>query len=76
MEECDQQIQQLLQAFHPKVDPEVKPLPPEQKKKRRRNHRDTDSGFNLRVEKYKLFGVGVTQIPGLESQSLAAAVPG
>src|ERR1700676_1494552 len=32
IEECDQEIQRLLQAFEPKVDPEVKPLPPDQKK--------------------------------------------
>jgi transposase len=71
IEECDQELQRLLQAFQPKVDPEVKPLPPDQKKKRRRSNRDTESGFNLRVEMYKMFGVDVTQIPGLESLSLS-----
>jgi transposase len=71
MEECDREIHQLIQAFEPKVDPELKPLPPDQKKKRRRSNRDAESGFNLRVEMYKLYGVDVTQIPGLESISLS-----
>jgi transposase len=71
MEECDREIHQLIQDFEPKVDPELKPLPPDQKKKRRRSNRDAESGFNLRVEMYKLFGVDVTQIPGLESISLS-----
>jgi|SRR5579862_704480 len=71
IEACDREIQRLIQAFEPKVDPEVKPLPPDRKKKRRRNQRDAESGFNLRVEMYKIFGVDVTQIPGLESISLS-----
>ena len=71
IEACDREIQRLIQAFEPKVDPEVKPLPPDRKKKRRRNRRDAESGFNLRVEMYKIFGVDVTQIPGLESIGLS-----
>ena len=71
IEECDREIQQLIQGMEPKVDPDDKPLPPDQKKKRRRNNRDAESGFNLRVEMYKLYGVDVTQIPGLEYISLS-----
>ena len=58
--------------FPPRVDPERRPLPPDRKKKlRKRNRRNSKPGtdskpvFDTRTEAYKLFGVDVTQIPGL-----------
>jgi hypothetical protein len=60
------------------VDPEVKPLPPDSKKKRnytkkRKKRAKTQPAlppFDLRTEVYKVFGVDVTQIPGMEFLSL------
>jgi transposase len=70
--ECDHEIEQLLGAFEPRVDPNKKPLPPDRKrnrsgKKRRKKNGNLEIGFDLRTEAYKLFGVDVTQIPGVET---------
>jgi hypothetical protein len=69
--ECDLEIERLVGTFEPRVDPAEKPLPPDRKrnrnasKKRKRQGR-LENGFDLRTEAYKLFGVDVTQVPGLE----------
>ena len=73
--ECDLEIERRLPNFVPRVDPAEKPLPPDQKrnragKKRRRKNGHPNPGFDLRTEAYKLFGVDVTQIPGLEENVL------
>ena len=72
---CEEEIERLLQQFESRVDPEEKPLPPDGKRKRnrKRNRRKNDAreaGFDLRTESYKLFGVDLTQIPGLETLPL------
>ena len=72
---CEEEIEKLLQQFQPRVDPNEKPLPPDGKRKgRSRKKRTKDghrqSGFDLRTESYKLFGVDLTQIPGLETLPL------
>ena len=74
--ECDQEIQRRVGTFQPRVDPEQKPLPPDRKrnrneKKGRKKKGLPKTGFDLRTETYKLFGVDVTQIPGLEMMALA-----
>ena len=64
--DCDQEIEKLVAAFEPKVDPEQKPLPEDRKQKqRRRKKKGASSNFDMRTEAYKLFGVDLTQIPGL-----------
>jgi transposase len=73
--ECDVQVEMLLGKFEPRVDPTKKPLPPDRKrnrtgKKRRKKMGHPNPGFDLRTEAYKLFGVDVTQIPGLEENTL------
>jgi transposase len=76
--ECDAEIERLVGRFQPRVDPEVKPLPPDQKKshnyakkrKKRERGKPGTRKFDLRTEVYKLFGVDVTQIPGLEFMAL------
>jgi transposase len=66
IQECDQEIEKLVAAFAPRVDPDEKPLPEDRKKKqRRRKNKSGTAGFNMRIEAYKLFGVDLTQIPGL-----------
>jgi transposase len=73
---CDSQIERLLSGFQPWADPNNKPLPPDRKrnrsdKKRRKKTGNVGTEFDLRTEAYKLFGVDVTQIPGVETIALA-----
>ena len=70
---CDEEIEKLLVAFQPRVDPAEKPLPPDRKKKqhgRKKKNVNPKTGFELRTESYKLFGVDLTQIPGLMAMVL------
>jgi transposase len=72
---CDLEIEKLLPQFEPRIDPAKRPLPPDMKrnragKKRRKKNGHPNPEFDLRTEAYKLFGVDVTQIPGLEENAL------
>ena len=67
---CDEEIEKLLAVFPPWVDPQEKPLPPDRKRKQRGRKKknvnpNPKTGFDLRTESYKLFGVDLTQAPGL-----------
>ena len=65
---CDEEIEKLIVQFEPRVDPEVKPLPPDGKQRQRRSKSkmtNLKTGFDVRTESYKLFGVDLTQVPGL-----------
>lgn len=64
--ECDREIEKLIAVFEPKVDPEVKPMPEDRKaKQRRRRKKSGDPDYDMRTEAYQLFGIDLTQIPGL-----------
>jgi transposase len=68
--ECDAQIAALLRAFESKVDPVAHPLPP-----RTTSHVQpsrNDPRFDLRGELYRILGVDLTQIPGLQSSTASA----
>lgn len=70
---CDEEIEKLIVQFAPRIDPQQRPLPPDRKQKQRRNKNKTGNprtGFNLRTESYKLFGVDLTQVPGLAKNLL------
>jgi transposase len=72
---CEEEIEKLLQRFEPRVDLNEKPLPPDRKRnrsgrKKRNKTGHRESQFDLRTESYKLFGVDVTQIPGLHTLPL------
>ena len=72
---CDLQIEKLLPQFEPRIDPALRPLPPDRKrnrtgKKRRKKNGHPNPEFDLGTEAYKLFGVDITQIPGLEENAL------
>ena len=70
---CDEEIEKLLVAFQARVDPQEKPLPPDRKKRKRgrcKKNAKTKQGFDLRTESYKIFGVDLTQIPGLMAMVL------
>jgi len=62
--QCDQQIQNVLAQFDSKIDPASQPLPPAtlQHKKPQRN----EPRFEARTELYRLCGVDLTQIPGVQ----------
>jgi hypothetical protein len=73
--DCDLEIEKMLPLFEQRVDPAETPLPPDQKrnragKKTRKRNGHPHPEFDLRTEAYKLFGVDVTQIPGLEENAL------
>jgi hypothetical protein len=66
--DCDEQIEKLLVRFEPRVNPAERPLPADRKQKQRRSKKKTvnpKTGFDVRTEGYKLFGVDLTQVPGL-----------
>ena len=68
MAACEEEIEHLVVRFEPRVDPVEQPLPPDRKHKQRRRKSKTvnpQTGFDVRVESYKLFGVDLTQVPGL-----------
>ena len=70
---CDEEIEKLLVAFAARVDPVERPLPPDRKKKqsgRKKKNVNPKTGFDVRTESYKLFGVDLTQIPGLMAMIL------
>jgi transposase len=72
---CDLEIEKMLQAFEPRTNPVERPLPPDRKRNRAGSKRRKKNGhphpeFDLRTETYKLFGVDVTQIPGLDENAL------
>lgn len=66
IDDCDKEIEKLLAAFNPQIDPDDRPMPPDRKEKQRKRKKKTGNpGFAMRKEAYKLFGVDLTQIPGL-----------
>lgn len=70
---CDEQIEKLVVQFEPRVDPKEQPLPPDRKQKQRRSKSKTvnpRTHFDVRAESYKLFGVDLTQAPGLAKNVL------
>lgn len=61
---CDREIQAYLRALESKVDPAVQPLlKPKDLHKPRRN----ELNFDLRTELYRIFGVDLTEIPGVNT---------
>jgi len=68
---CDQEIVKLLGDFKPHVDIAVQPLKPHLgPSRKRRTKRTGDFRFEVRTEAYKLFGVDVTLIPGLNQLAI------
>lgn len=66
IDECDKEIEKLVAAFDPRVDPDERPMPEDRKQKQRKRKKKSGSpDFDMRAEAYKLFGVDLTQIPGL-----------
>lgn len=64
--ECDHAIKSCLEQFEDKIDMNQKPLAPKAKKKRRKN----ELYFDAREYLYKMSGVDLTLIDGLDSHSV------
>jgi transposase len=61
---CDVEIERCLTTFHSKVDLTQPPL---QKSKDRHKPRRNELHFDLRSHLYRIFGVDLTQIPGVNA---------
>ncbi len=61
---CDTEIQEYLSAFESKVDIAARPLA---KSKDLHKPRRNELRFDLRSELYRIFGVDLTQIPGVNA---------
>lgn len=61
---CDVEIQQYLAQFESRVDTDELPLP---KAKDRHKPRRNELRFDLRSELYRIFGVDLTQVPGINA---------
>jgi hypothetical protein len=68
---CDEEIQKRLCQTPPRVDPDQKPMPPNKKPESHSKKTSQNGTFNMRTEAYKLFGVDLTQVPGLSQNILA-----
>jgi hypothetical protein len=71
---CDREIEQLLGDLAPRADPSQKPnrqtASAYRSDQKRREKANVGTGFDLRTKADKLFGVDVTQIPGVEAIAL------
>jgi transposase len=64
--ECDAEIEQQYSAFKPVVDVEQSPLPPSRKTN---THSQNAPGFDVRTHLYRLTGVDLTAIEGLNEMT-------
>lgn len=65
---CDREIQRMLSSFSSKVDPTVAP-PPSSKSSHKKPQRN-ELRFDLRTEMYRILGVDLTQVPGLDAATV------
>jgi transposase len=61
---CDQEIAKYLKEFDSKIDVEQHPLPPEQHGHKPRKN---EFRFDMRAELYRILGVDLTAVPGLNA---------
>jgi len=64
--ECDKEIQALLAHFQTQADPAWMPTPTQKPHKPQRNQ----FHFDLQAEHYRILGVDLTRVPGLETLSV------
>ena len=70
--DCDRQLEQRLSQFETKADPcELKGAPSKKNKCRRRKN---EPYFDLRSELYRITGVDLTQIPGIDAMTAFTVV--
>jgi len=66
--ETDVEVEQLLSVFDSRVDPRENPPPPSTGGRRR--PRGNEYHFDLRTELYRILGIDLTQVPGLNSSNV------
>jgi transposase len=66
IQKCDQRIDEQLRRMEARVDPLSDPIPEPRRGKDARRH---PSGFDLRGQLYRVTGVDLTQIDGIEVQN-------
>jgi transposase len=66
--ETDEQIQKLMRDLESKVDLKVKPYspPPKRRNKSKKQRRFEQGSFHMGEESYRIFGVDVARIPGMD----------
>ena len=64
IQQCDEELHQLLGNFGSRVDPGEDPLPPAPGRRRE------PGGLDLRTEFYRIFGTDLTAIPGIEVHTI------
>ena len=67
--ECDTQIASLLRGFESRVDLAAQPLPAKTSSHVRAQR--NEPGFELRAELYRILGVDLTQVPGLQATTVS-----
>jgi hypothetical protein len=68
MAACAQEIERVLGTFDSLVDPDAYPLPPPTTA--HRQPRRNDPAFDLRFHLYRITGVDLTQVPGLQAMTI------
>lgn len=58
--QCDEEIRRRLATFESRVNPQDEPLPPSTKQ-----GKEKAMSFDLRTELYRIFGIDLTSVPGL-----------
>jgi transposase len=66
--ECDAQVQALLGAFESEIDPAVHPIPPPTSSHRKPQR--NEPRFDLRAELYRVLGIDLTQVAGLNTSTV------
>ena len=71
--ECDVEVDTVLSGWEAKVDLQQQPLPPTRKKNRSKS-KHKPLPFNLRQQLYRVTGVDLTEIDGLDVLSVQALI--
>jgi transposase len=66
--DCDQEIERVLSTFETLVDPATYPLPPPTTTHRQPQR--NEPAFDLRTPLYRITGVDLTQVPGLQAPTI------
>ncbi len=68
IQECDAEVEHTLRGFDARIDPAAHPLPPATTSHRK--PQGNEPPFDLRGELYRLLGLDLTQVPGLNTSTV------